>query len=463
MKKVRLILLFSTSVTILYSCKKSVEIGAPSTTLVASSVFSSPKNANGAMMGIYSNIALNISYQWSLYMGYSTDELQNYNQDNAYTQLYINGLVGNNYLTGGMWSTAYNVIFQCNSIIEGAHASSSLSASLKMELTGEAKFTRAFMYIYLVNIFGPLPLVTSTDYQSNSLLTKSSTDIVYSQIIKDCLDAIGMLPDNYIGVDGITPSNEKIRPNKVAAMALLARAYLYNRQWSQAEAISSEIVEGGNYSLDQNLNDVFLSNSSEAIWQISREPFNTAEGLNFILTTVPSSAALRQDLINQFDLVDNRKLAWIDSVETSNGTFYFPFKYKVNDQTAPVTEYVMALRLAEQYLIRAEARAQQNKLAGIDGAIADINTIRLRAGIGPYVGQTSTDSINTEIGRQRRLELFTEWGHRWIDIKRSVNVDGIMTNVALAKGGIWQTYQQLYPIPPTDVSTDPNLTQNNGY
>jgi hypothetical protein len=66
---------------------------------------------------------------------------------------------------------------------------------------------------------------------------------------------------------------------------------------------------------------------------------------------------------------------------------------------------------------------------------------------------------------ERQHELFTEWGHRWLDIKRLGKADEIMSGIAPLKGGTWQSYKQLFPIPVQDIQRNPSLKghQNPGY
>ncbi len=90
--------------------------------------------------------------------------------------------------------------------------------------------------------------------------------------------------------------------------------------------------------------------------------------------------------------------------------FDFPYKYKVYINPSPVTEYRMVLRLAEQYLIRAEARAQLGNITGPNGATADLNMIRERAGLPDYSGSEDQDAVLNAILQERRVELFSEWG-----------------------------------------------------
>jgi hypothetical protein len=119
----------------------------------------------------------------------------------------------------------------------------------------------------------------------------------------------------------------------------------------------------------------------------------------------------------------------------------------------------MILRLAEQYLIRAEARAQQNN---IDGAKTDLNAVRNRAGLLNTTANDKTEMMAAVL-HERQVELFTELGHRWFDLKRTKAVDLVMNSVTPIKGGTWQTTDQLYPIPVADIIRNSTLKQNPGY
>ncbi len=127
--------------------------------------------------------------------------------------------------------------FSCNSVIEGLENSSKLSPGVRTELLGEAKFMRAFFYFYLTNLFGDVPLLLTSDYKHNSSSGKSSTTAIYSQMIADLQEAQSGLSTEYM--DGqLKPYNsiiEKLRPNRWAATALLARVYLYNNDFINAE------------------------------------------------------------------------------------------------------------------------------------------------------------------------------------------------------------------------------------
>jgi hypothetical protein len=104
---------------------------------------------------------------------------------------------------------------------------------------------------------------------------------------------------------------------------------------------------------------------------------------------------------------------------------------------------------------------QQND---ISGAKSDLDSIRLRAGL-PASTLNDKSGLLSLILHERQVELFTEWGHRWLDLKRTSIIDNVMTTVTPQKSGgsPWQPYQQWYPIPFYDLQRDQNLIQNNGY
>ena len=147
----------------------------------------------------------------------------------------------------------------------------------------------------------------------------------------------------------------------------------------------------------------------------------------------------------------------------ANGvTYYYSFKYKSDSLGAPVTEYEMVLRLGEQYLIRAEAEAELGQTVS---ATSDLNAIRIRAGLDSTTASSQQDLL-TAILHERQVELFTEWGHRWLDLIRSGTVNSVMGspgNVCQEKRGTWSPDWQLYPISLYELQHDPNLVQNAGY
>jgi hypothetical protein len=155
---------------------------------------------------------------------------------------------------------------------------------------------------------------------------------------------------------------------------------------------------------------------------------------------------------------DERKTNWINSLVIGSTTYYYPFKYKIKSVAAgaPKTEYSVVLRLAEQYLIRAEARANLNNLTG---AQSDLNKIRNRAGL-PNTIANDVAAILAAVQKERQIELLAEWGHRWFDLKRTGRIDNVLGAI---KGSNWQPTDALYPIPQGELLSNSSLTQNPGY
>jgi hypothetical protein len=455
---------------ILASCKKLAEVDAPTNSLSRENVYRSDATATAVMTGIYTNMSAGDGFTAgangiSIGAGLSADELDiDPNYDVTLFAQYQNKL--SNATFPGYWKTAYNYLYTVNAVLEGVAASNSLSSVVKQQLLGEAKFMRAFYYFYLVNLYGDVPLLTTTDYKTNGLSVRASKEQVYQQIIKDLKEAKEQLSSNFLTASLKSTSTERVRPTKWAATALLARAYLNTNRFDSAELQANEVINNTTLFSLGSLNNVFLKNSSEAIWQLQpvNEGWNTEDAIVFILPAAgpnnfQNPVYLGSFLINAFENGDQRFQNWVGSTTVGSITYYYPFKYKSAQFGDPLTEYLMVLRLTEQYLIRAEARAKQNKILE---AKTDLNLIRTRAGLS---NTTANDqgSLLAAILHERQVEFFTEWGHRWLDLKRTQNINSIMNTVTPAKGGIWNSNWQFYPISLSELQIDPNLSQNPGY
>lgn len=442
----------------LCSCKKILEIDNPIDKLVTSSIFKDSTTAQAAVNGIYSQLYNGqgtgtsfYSYHVSLLPAKSADEIVPV--QNTFDNFYNNSLVTNDPDVDGIWGDSYNVIYLANSVIEGVQGSGALSASLKKQLTAESKFIRAFCNFYLVNYFGNVPLITTSNITVTNTAPASTVDQVYTQIITDLIDARDALPKNYDWSGG-----DRTRVNSYVASAMLARVYLYRGQWALAAAEATKVIEqSGTYTLDTDLNQVFLANSSEAIWQFYTNVYGFTY---FAQQTIPTGLAvptyaLNEDLYNAFETGDNRKSKWVSKISVFGTTYTYPYKYK-EAKVNTGTEYEMVMRLAEQYLIRAEARAQ---LSDLEDATSDLNVIRNRAGL-KATNAADKSSLLTAIAHERQVELFCEWGHRWLDLKRTGTANAVL---GAEKPTHWQATDVLYPIPQEAINTNPKLVQNPGY
>jgi len=456
-----------------FSCNKLVEVTPPNYEISSTSVYASDAAATSVLTGLYTTISsatLDAGIiSTPLYSGLSGDELIVGANNPGLSMYYTNALNSTN-VTPDYWSNLYSntSIYTANAAIEGITASKTLTPVIKQQLLGEAKFMRAFYYFYLVNFFGDVPLVLSTDYKTNTLLARSAKADVYTQIIKDLTEAQSELNTNFLDGTLVNTSADRLRPSKWAATAFLARVYLYTNDYVNAEKQSSLLISNsGQFGLSS-LPNTFLtagSGNKEAIWQLQNTKINsnTEEGAYFIPPSPGSlqNVYLNNILVNAFETGDQRKMNWIGNQTLNGVTYYYAYKYK-NNTGGTATEYETVFRLAEQYLIRAEAEAN-GAGTGLSGAVSDLNMIRNRAGLPNYTGTVDKPSLLTAILHERQVELFTEWGHRWFDLKRTGTIDAVMGVVASQKGGSWSSYKAFLPIPLTELKKDQNLTQNPSY
>lgn len=465
------LILFCIIESFFIGCKRFVEVPAPPNSIVGDVIYTNNASAASAVSGMFESMALTGtvtggSPSITSITGLTSDELYLYPSNNALNnQAYSNSLLSTN--APPIWSNLYNYIYQANLIISGISNSMNVTDSLKRQYIGEAKFIRAFCYLYLVNLYGDVPLILKTDYNDNLFAAKSAKDKIYSQIVQDLKDAQFNLKINYVGPTG-SITTDRVRPNIAAATALLARVYLYLGNWTDAESQATLIISNslGTYNLGAFPSNIFAKTSTEAIWQLERpnSGINTADAYMFLPSSYGGASAipfvfLSDSLANSFEPGDIRKSKWLISTSLSGKLYYSPYKYTLGATNSVPQEYPILLRLAEQYLIRAEARAQQNN---IDGGKADLNVIRGRANL-PAVSPTDKNSLLSLILKERRVELFTEWGHRWLDLKRMGKIDSVMIITTPLKGGFWDSKDAFYPIPFSDIQRAPNLTQTPGY
>jgi hypothetical protein len=438
------------------SCEKYLAVDPPNDKLASTSVFSDSLSASLAISGTYSDITISSSgflasqVRWG---GFSSDELVFSGSRDEWLQFYQNNLSSDNFEIDLNWGQLYKYIYQVNNIIAGIEGSETISVSAKGILVGEAKFIRACLFFYRVKNWGAVPLTLSPDYRDNESLAGSSVGEIYQQISTDLKEAVQKLPASY-------PTADRARPNKAAATALLARVQLYTGDWQHAADNATLLISSGEYSPLPAIESSFLKASKEIIWQLyPAYRYDTFDAYYFIpysLTdaTIPTYL-ISEALYNSFEEADQRKAHWIGNKTVGTTSYLFPYKYKQRSKTN--TEYTVVLRLAEQYLIRAEARANMDDLSG---AIADLNVIRIRAGLAGLPENLTQSEVLTVVEEERRHELFCEWSHRWFDLKRTGRAQDILKEV---KGDNWQASDVLWPIPLNQLLANPFLEQNNGY
>jgi hypothetical protein len=439
-------------------CDDFVETDDPNSQLTASAVFESNATANAAVADLYGQMRENgflsgKSTGLTHLLGIYSDELINYNNATIdVSTFYTNGLLASNAYISSLWNNAYKQVYASNMAYEKLVLSTSLSETDRNQFMGEALFVRSLNHFYLMWLFGDVPYVTGTDYQQNNRVVRMPKEELTQHIIEDLENAVELLPEVYI-----TP--DRARANKTVVKAFLARVYLYSERWAEASNAASYVLnQTENYQLETLFDTAFLRGSSSTIWQLapSYEGRNTDEGALLIFESVPPhNVSLNETLYQTFEPGDLRKDHWIRSLSDGANTWHHPYKYKERNDTGSTVECSVLLRLSEQYLIRSEARLKQGDLSG---AKEDLNVIRNLAGL------SDTNAVNEQevleaILNEKRLELFTEQGHRFFDLKRNGMLD-----VTLSVKPGWNPTDALWPLPQNELLINPLLEpQNPGY
>jgi starch-binding outer membrane protein, SusD/RagB family len=353
-----------------------------------------------------------------------------------------------------IWLTAYDGINRVNSVLEAVPNVAGLTAAQANQLRGEALFIRALHYHTLVRAFGGVPLVlTPTKVASDNAPARSTQAETYSRIIADLEEAATLLPT----------TRTAGRANRAAANALLARVYLDNGQYALARDRATTVIGLSGYSLLANYRDIFTTkHHAESIFELS---FSTQNTNSQAFWFFPSALGGRRgyaptlNLFNSYEWVDTDADGVRDANEGDprraatialSGTSRYGFKFW---RIATSDDNVIILRLAEMYLIRAEANYRLGQPAAT--VLADVNVVRARAGrapLDPAVVDTDTE-LRDAILNERRWEFALE-GHRFYDLRRM----GVATTVLSINAE-----RLLWPIPQREMDTNPALVQNAGY
>jgi hypothetical protein len=445
MKKIILVLM--ALALVLPGCKKLIAIDTPQNQLTPDKVFSDTTAITAALVSIYAQLDKTVDNNYNRYAGLYTDEL-NFPTSTA-DEFYTSNLSATNLNVTNTWKNNYFLVYSCNDLIAQLQGATAVPAAARNTAIAEARFLRAYAYVYLAGSFGGVPLILTTDVDESAHAARSDTAAVYAQAVADLKAAQHDLPPGYTGAG-------RVRANQLAATALLARAYLCQRDWANAEAAASLVIGSGSFVLCPNPANVFLAGSTETILQCWTQNGFISDGPSLI----PSSGApvypVSAALLGAFEPGDLRKAAWLKTVAVGTTSYTYPYKYHNRAANTAAPEYLMVLRLAEQYLIRAEARARQDN---VPGAVADLNLVRSRAGLGPLPTTLAPAAALDAVLQEWRVEFFTEWGHRFLDLKRMERLNTVMS----AYKSTWSAKAGLWPIPQNEITYNAALVQNPGY
>ncbi|WP_226391068.1 RagB/SusD family nutrient uptake outer membrane protein [Penaeicola halotolerans] len=430
------------------SCSDDLLSLEPVASLSSNAVFVNQQGANAAVLGMYGGLAggNNLGFRMNVVGDIASNDVSHTGSFNTWRDLDLKNWDAVNGEIGAIWSSSYNSINRANNIIAQVDGID-MDQSLKDQYRGEALFVRALNHFNLANYFGDVPIITTptaAPIDDSYFVSRDPRASVYERVLQDLTEAASLLPVSYS-----TNNNTRHRATRGAAQALLARLYLYTGDYENAEIAATEVISNSTYALVPFENQVASKGTSEAIFEL----FFDANNQNPVTFWYGRDNGGRfefgatEDLWNSFEAGDLRRQSSIR--EEAPGVFV-NFKYRDNTTG---TDGVHILRLAEMYLIRAEARVRTGDFLG---ATSDIQVIRRRA----FGDQTLVVTIpaNVEdaidfILEERRREFAFE-GHRWHDLVR--------TGRAVDEFEI-QAFRTLMPIPLNARDVNPNLTQNDGY
>lgn len=456
-KKYIQIVLSITLIGSVYACEDFLEVEIPKDQLDNNKVFQNEMTATAAVVNVYTLLRNNgflsgnkegVGYL----MGCYTDELKAVNNQDVNYRLFYNGTVlSTNTAVKSLWNNTYQQIYSVNNILEGIENSNSLTPEFKKQLKGEALAIRGLLHFYLTMTFGDVPYVNTTNYEVNKKISKLKSEVVLENAVQDLLASEDIISESYASV-------ERVRLNKSAVQALLARMLLYQQKWALAQEYAQKVINDTNYSLES-LDKTFLKESKSAIWQLlpDNQGKNTLEGANYIFTALPAKdVVITEDLYNNFEVDDLRKVHWFKRVGDANADNIHVFKYKERGATGTSSkEYSIILRIEEMYLIHAECAAMMNDWLTCNQML---NAIRNRSGL----SNLELSDINNAIPiivNERRNEFFCEFGHRFYDLKRLQKWD-----VLKISKPFWNYYFLKLPIPESELMLNENLLpQNDGY
>ncbi|AZQ61477.1 RagB/SusD family nutrient uptake outer membrane protein [Flammeovirga pectinis] len=428
-----------------------------------------------------------------------------------------------------VWRAYYFTIYRANLIIEKVEP-----VGAKAAIVGEAMALRAYMYFELTNMFKDVPLVLKEQSTEEYYVEKSTQAEIYTQIEKDLLAAIDLIPET---------QPAKWRMGKGFAQTILAKTYMFqNKEYAAAFNLLDKVIKSGEYSLEQKFDDVLHVPGEwgkESLWEIgfrSNNPYGNGfpwnpddaeSSINMVLCGPRDFAGAHtinrggwgfqnptEWIYKKFDANDPRRdqslISWDDfkakyyepggvyetyiadqpadyKPETSDSVKwsgweakrwqiegYLRMKYdaRTTERAEPEWEYSAGtneriLRYAEVLLLAAEAKVQ----LGEGGAAAGyINEVRQRSGYTTLVSNVTMDDIEYE----RMAELAFE-GHRWFDLRRWGKLDATLSsfsdfeNQKVKDGELnsdvrtFDAKNAYFPIPIEELSSNPNLKQNEGW
>ena len=445
MKKIQYILLTAISLSTV-SCSDFLD-QKPDNYISDAAVIQTLSSAKAALNGAYHDLASSSYYGGQYFdagVNLAADNVTWTGSLNYYYDFDTHQYSAENQLLSYAWYAIYATVNQTNQVIDKVTVLNDGSESERRRIIAEATVIRSLAFFDLARTWGNIPVVkqaTSSPTQFDGVKQTKAKD-VYQLVVDDVLAIYNDLSE----------SSDRVHVTRSAADAFLARVYLYLEQWDKAEQYASKVIDNGNYALGTIQDLIDNKETAESIWELA---------YSSSFTNQQSTYWRSPDQGGRHEWGPSKELVQLLADPTVGGdrkAFYQDFSsaqvpdYFVGTlyHRSTLDDDVIIFRLAEQYLIRAEARANRQN---VSGALSDLNIIRRRANISEIVDVASTQELLNLIADERRVELALE-PHRWFDLIRTGKAESVL--------GI-KTYQTIFPIPYNDIQADKDLVQNDNY
>jgi starch-binding outer membrane protein, SusD/RagB family len=447
--------IFISALLILFFAACDVLDVEPYHSIPADQAITNKADVESAINGVYSSLQA-VGYYGRNYIvvgDLTADNLTWTGTTAGYNQIDNNSILADNVIVEGMWSAIYSTISRVNyamAALPGLVTAEEITDAEKSAFEAELRFIRAMAHFDLARMFGPVPIrtavVTAEDDDLN--VPRQALSEVY-QAVYDDLEA---------AADDIRENIVRGKTSKAAVLALMARVKLFHYSLTgdtdmlvDAAALSTEVIDDFGLTVEPDFSKLFDGNpNSESIFEVN---FGEQDRNRFAEYFFPTSLSGRREfaptekLFDAFGEDDARR----DVSIAFDGSNLYGIKYH-DIETG--TDNVYVLRLAEMYLIRAEALVMLNDK--LDEARDDINVIRERAGLEP-ITTTAPAQLEKEIMDMRQLEFAFE-GHRWFDLVRTGKAIDVLEGIA-------EECQYLFPIPLGELLTNfhEGMYQNDCY
>lgn len=458
---------------LMLSCSKDFLELSPQQSVAVENALTNLEDYKSSITGIYNEISVADYYgrYFILIPDVMADDVKQNSQANRvknYAQ-YVANVTDSD--ARDIWTNMYQAINAANTII---NATVEVPTAIKDEqdhIIGEAYALRGLIYFDLVRLFAHhytysadgshpgVPIILT--YEPENLPSRNTVNEVYDQAIGDMTMALTLMGDSRSGNSNTLSAS--------AVRALLARVYLYKEDWSNAELMATAVINDATYALEPNASYMSLwtsDNSTETLFEVSMTEADNrgsdALGRMYILEGygdyLPSN-----DVISLYDPADVRM--GIFKLDAGLSGEYAPFR--MDKYPDPVSwDNTKVIRLAEVYLIRAEARAEIG--TNESGARTDLDMVHQRGLDTAPPNGDSGQALKDAIFNERRLELCFE-GQRLWDLRRKKK-DVVRTQCTTTNGVCTIPYagsnlsdRVMLPIPQVEMDVNPNIVGNPGY